>query len=199
VHRNLKRAQSLAGNKDFEALGSLVDALEKVASVNVQQSPSQATEVDLTVLLDELKIIVAPALSEGGIQSQWTAEAGLPLVWADRSSLMQVFLNLISNSVRALARKKHRALTVAARSQNGQIIVEVFDNAGGVAQPEHLFRPFQPGAEATGLGLYLSRAFMRSFGGELRYSPVADGACFIVELLQANEAIREQTCLKSAS
>jgi PAS domain S-box-containing protein len=199
VHRNLKRAPSLAGNKDFEALGSLVDALEKVASVNVQQSPSQATEVDLTVLLDELKIIVAPALDENGIRSQWTTEPGLPLVWADRSSLMQVFLNLISNSVRALARKKHRTLAIAARSQGTQVMVEVSDNAGGVAQPEHLFRPFQAGAEATGLGLYLSRAFLRSFGGELRYSAMANGACFIVELLRAQEAAKEALWMKSAS
>ena len=60
------------------------------------------------------------------------------------------------------------------------------DNGGGVAHPEHLFRPFQAGAEATGLGLYLSRAFMRSFGGELRYLPIPDGACFVVSLTPAS-------------
>jgi hypothetical protein len=44
----------LAGNKDFEALGSLAVALERIASVNVRQTTAQAKEVDLTVLLDEL-------------------------------------------------------------------------------------------------------------------------------------------------
>jgi two-component system, LuxR family, sensor kinase FixL len=199
VHRNLKRAPSLAGDKDFEALGSLVDALEKVASVNVQQSASQATEVDLNVLLDELKIVVAPALNENGIQAQWIVEPGLPAVWADRSSLMQVFLNLISNSVRALSRKARRVLTIAARVEESNLVVEVTDNAGGVAHPEHLFRPFQSGAESTGLGLYLSRAFMRSFGGELRYHAIEGGACFIVELLRVQEAAKESLWMRSAS
>jgi two-component system, LuxR family, sensor kinase FixL len=199
VHRNLKRTPALAGNKDFEALGSLVDALERVASVNVQQSPSQAAELDLGTLLEELKIVVAPALHENGIQSEWKVEPGLPPVWADRSSLMQVFLNLISNSVRALGRKSRRALTVAARSEGPNVIVEVVDNAGGVTHPENLFRPFQAGAESTGLGLYLSRAFMRSFGGELRYVPLKDSACFIVELLRAQEATKESIWMKSAS
>jgi two-component system, LuxR family, sensor kinase FixL len=199
VYSNLKRAPSLAGNKDFEALGSLVDALERVASVNVQQSPSQAAEVDLGILLDELKIVVAPALLENGIQPEWTVEPGLPLVWADRSSLMQVFLNLISNSVRALTRKSRRVLTVAARTEGANVVVEVTDNAGGVMHPEHLFRPFQVGAESTGLGLYLSRAFMRSFGGELRYVAIADGACFIVELLRVQEGAGESLWMKSAS
>jgi two-component system, LuxR family, sensor kinase FixL len=198
VHQNLKRAAQVSQNKDFEALGSLVVALERIASVNLRQTASQATEVDLTVLLDELKIVVAPSLSEDEIESQWTVESGLPLVWADRSSLMQVFLNLIANSTRALSRRDHRVLSLSARSQGGHVRVEVVDNGGGVARPEHLFRPFQSGAEATGLGLYMSRAFLRSFGGELRYLAVEDGACFIVELLQASQADRELQCMKFA-
>ena len=102
VHQNLKNAASLSGNKDFEALGSLVIALERIASVNLRQSASQASEIDLNVLLDELKIVVGPSLTEDEIESEWNVEPGLPLVWGDRSSLMQVFLNLISNSGRAL-------------------------------------------------------------------------------------------------
>jgi two-component system, LuxR family, sensor kinase FixL len=198
VHQNLKHADALAGNKDFEALGSLVIALERISSVNLRQSASQATEVDLTVLLDELKIVVAPSLHEEGIESHWTVESGLPLVWADRSSLMQVFLNLISNSMRALSKKEQRTLSLSARSESNRVYVEVVDNGGGVVQPEHLFRPFQSGAEATGLGLYMSRSFMRSFGGELRYVARADGACFIVELSQASDASQELQCMKFA-
>lgn len=199
VHRNLMRAPSLSGNRDFEALGSLLVALERVSSVNMQQSASQATEVDLSILLDELKIVVAPSLEEDGIVSQWIVESGLPLVWADRSSLMQVFLNLVSNSSRALARKERRTLSLVACSEAGKIVVRISDNGGGVAHPEHLFHPFQVGAESTGLGLYLSRAFVRSFGGELRHVPLSDGACFIVELLRAQAAAGESLWMKSAS
>ena len=50
---------------------------------------------------------------------------------------------------------------------------------------EKLFQPLQKGAEATGLGLFLSRAFMRSFGGDLRYDPQAPGCSFVVELAAA--------------
>ena len=199
VHRNLKRAPSLAGNKDFEALGSLLAALERISSVNLQQSASEATEIDLSTLLDELKIVVAPSLEEEGIASEWGIEPGLPLVWADRSCLMQVFLNLVSNSSRALAKKEFRKLSLEACCADGKVAVRVCDNGGGVAHPEHLFRPFQAGAESTGLGLYLSREFMRSFGGELRYVPLTDGACFIVELLRAEEAAGESLWMRSAS
>jgi PAS domain S-box-containing protein len=198
VHQNLKNAASLSSNKDFEALGSLVIALERIASVNLRQSASQASEVDLNVLLDELKIVVGPSLIEDEIESEWNVEPGLPLVWGDRSSLMQVFLNLISNSSRALLRKSNRTLTLNARKIGNQVCVEVVDNGGGVAQPEHLFRPFQAGAESTGLGLYMSRAFLRSFRGDLRYVPIEDGACFAVELLPASQAAQEVQYARSA-
>jgi PAS domain S-box-containing protein len=191
VHQNLSHSGLLIGNKDFEALGSLAAALERIASVNVRQTTAQAKEVDLTVLLDELKIVVTPSLQEEEIEAHWTVEPGLPMVLADRPSLMQVFLNLITNSTRALAKRQRRLLHVAARSEGEQVRVEVSDTGGGVAHPEFLFHPFQAGAESTGLGLYLSRAFMRSFGGELRYVALDDGACFIVDLTQAIAAEKE--------
>lgn len=185
VHQNLTHSGLLAGNKDFEALGNLVVALERIASVNLRQANDQASEVDLSALLDELKIVVAPSLQEEDIVTHWAVESGLPLVWADRSSLMQVFLNLITNSVRALSQNSDRLFSITAKSDGRQVLVEFADNGGGVAHPEHLFRPFQAGAAASGLGLYLSRAFMRSFGGELHYQPIPHGACFVVSMTPA--------------
>ena len=197
VHHNLERNGLLAGNKDFEALGNLAVALERIASVNLRQVTTEATEVDLSNLLDELRIVVAPSLQDESIDTVWNVEPGLPLVWADRPSLMQVFLNLITNSIRALSKKENRTLSVTAKSKSDRILVEVDDNGGGVAHPEHLFHPFQDGAEATGLGLYLSQAFLRSFRGELRYQPVQEGARFTVYLTPAISAEQEEQCAKS--
>jgi len=185
IHQNLANCGSLNGNKDFEALGNLIVALERIARVNLRQSSDQATEVDLTALLDELKIVVNPSLQEENIAAHWNVETGLPFVWADRPSLMQVFLNLITNSVRALSKQRDRALSITARNRGNMVVVEFADNGGGVAHPEDLFRPFQAGAAATGLGLYLSRGFARSFGGELEYLAIPDGACFVVNLTPA--------------
>ncbi len=197
VHHNLERNALLAGNKDFEALGNLTVALERIASVNLRQVTTEATEVDLSILLDELKIVVTPSLQEESIQTEWNVEPGLPLAWADRPSLMQVFLNLITNSIQALSKKEARRLFVTAKTESDRILVEVEDNGGGVAHPEHLFHPFQDGAEATGLGLYLSQAFLRSFNGELSYQPLQDGARFTVYLTPAISAEQEEQCAQS--
>jgi PAS domain S-box-containing protein len=186
VHQNLSRSQLLASNKDFEALGNLVLALERIAAVDLRQYPESSGEVHLLSVLDDLKIVIAPSLHEESIRCIWNMEPDLPTVWADRTNLMQIFLNLTTNSVRALSRLgSERTLTISAKSTAGGVSVEFLDNGGGVTHPEDLFHPFQPGAHATGLGLYLSRAFARSFGGDVRYKPLTGKACFIVEVLLA--------------
>jgi PAS domain S-box-containing protein len=182
VHQNLARGGALAQSKDFEALGTLILALEKIAAMELRQTANQAAGLDLASLLEELRIIVEPALREEGIDVHWAIEPGLPPVWADRQSLMQVFLNLIKNSERDLSSHARQVMTVSARMEKDRIAVQFRDTGGGVANPERLFRPFQQGAQATGLGLYLSRAFMRSFRGDLRYEPEPDGSSFTVEL-----------------
>ena len=66
-------------------------------------------------------------------------------------------------------------------------MVRVRDTGHGIANPERLFQPFQEGAEATGLGLYLSRALVRTFNGDLRYEPGPAGCCFALDLTRFAE------------
>ena len=188
VHENLTRSRELTGNKDFEALGTLVVALERIASMDLRQAANNATSLEILLLLDELRIIVEPSLRDAGVKVEWHVERDLPPVWADRQSLMQVFLNLTKNSERAMERRPAKRLIITAQRGGLGVTVRVTDTGGGIAHPERLFRPFQREAQSTGLGLYLSRAFMRSFRGDLRYEPEDEGSTFMVEL---SPALRE--------
>ncbi|HEX5228216.1 MAG TPA: ATP-binding protein [Bryobacteraceae bacterium] len=193
VHENLARNSALAQNKDFEALGTLIETLEKIAALELRQAPYPAARVDLPAFLEELRIVIEPALREDGVDLVYDIEPGLPPVWADRQSLMQVFLNLSKNSQRAMDGRPSRVLKIRAANEAAHVAVRVTDTGSGVLDPSHLFRPFQPGAQATGLGVYLSRALLRSFHGDLRYEPGARtasdaGATFVVELSPAPAA-----------
>jgi two-component system, LuxR family, sensor kinase FixL len=188
VHENLARRGTLSLDKDFEALGTLVLALEKIAAVELRQTTNQATTVDLQSFLEELRIVTGPSFRESGIEAKWEIPPWLPEVWADPHSLMQVFLNLTKNSERAMANMAGPHLRISATIEDQRVLISLSDNGGGVANPDQLFRPFQQLAKAAGLGLYLSRALMRSFGGDLRYQPSASGATFIVEIASIAEA-----------
>jgi two-component system, LuxR family, sensor kinase FixL len=185
VHENLSRSGKLTENKDFETLGTLILALERIAAMDLRQSASQAGRAEVPSLLDELRIVIESSLRDQGITSRWEIEEDLPPVWADRQSLMQVFLNLTKNSERAMEDRERKELHVAARSEGSGVAIRFRDTGGGVAHPERLFHPFQEEAQSTGLGLYLSRAFMRSFKGDLYYEPETEGSTFVVQLSAA--------------
>jgi two-component system, LuxR family, sensor kinase FixL len=187
VHQNLERSPSQANSNDLAALGTLIQSLEMIASKDVPNDSGRAANVDLRSLLGELRIVIEPSLEDLGITLTITEDADLPEVFADRPSLMQVFLNLVKNGERAMASQPRKELFIAATATEQKVFVHVRDTGLGVSNPNELFKPFQQQAEATGLGLYLSRAFVRSFQGDLRYESGPVGATFVIELQHGKE------------
>jgi signal transduction histidine kinase len=189
VGKNLARVDELTGNQDFEALQTLIQGLEKIAALELQASPEDlAIAVDVGEVLDELRVLVEPSFRDSGMTVHWHLASGLPLVWAESYGLLQVFLNLARNSQRAMQNCKRRELTIAASEEEASVIIRFEDSGVGIRAPQQLFRPFQPGADGSGLGLYVSRAILRSFRGELRYEPRASGCCFAVVLAPLAES-----------
>jgi signal transduction histidine kinase len=187
IYENLVRSGRLQGNKDFEALGSLVETLNKIASLDLKQSAgdSQIAGIDLIETLEDLRIVLEPYCQEADIAIAWNVPKELPAVWADRHSLLQVLLNLTKNSERALADAGEKKIDIVVTAVRSGVSIRVTDSGPGIATSEKLFQPFQKGADSTGLGLYLSRAFVRSFRGELRHDPTVAGCSFVIELAAA--------------
>jgi two-component system sensor kinase FixL len=98
---------------------------------------------------------------------------------------LQVLLNLTKNSERALENAAIRILDFKVTVGQDTVSIRVTDTGPGIASTEKLFQPFQKGADSTGLGLYLSRAFVRSFRGDLRYDPALPGCSFVIDLAVA--------------
>jgi two-component system sensor kinase FixL len=187
IHENLVRGSALEGNKDFEALGSLVETLNRIASIELKQSAAepQTGGIDLLEVLDDLRIVLEPCCEDAGITLSWRIPRDLPPVLADRHSLMQVLLNLTKNSERALENAGVKGIDISVSEEPRGVAIRVTDTGPGIAHPENLFQPFQRGAGSTGLGLFLSRAFVRSFRGDLRHDPAVPGCSFVIELAKA--------------
>lgn len=188
VHSKLARDAKLENNEDLGALGSLVKGLEKMAGIELRANKSSVGEsTNVASVLEELRIVIEESFRESGITIHWQQQPGLPRVWADRQGLLQIFLNIAKNSQRALEAEEPKEFTVRTEVSGNSLLVRFFDTGPGVAQPEKLFAPFQEGAQATGLGLYLSRSFARAFQGDLDYEPQPQGACFVVILALAGQ------------
>jgi len=194
VHKNLSRLPGLQNNEDFRALGTLIEGLGKLSSMELRPAADQRLDIiELSSVLDELRVLLEPQYREAGIELVWRLQDHLPLVLADRYGLAQVFLNLSLNSLRAMATTEKKCLTISTSVEDDAVLIRFEDTGIGVSSPDGLFRPFQQGADATGLGLYVSRAILRSSGGELIFEPRAQGCCFAVSLARARE--RQETSL----
>lgn len=185
-YANLARLPELRDNEDLKALGTLIRGLDSLSRSQLDRAPDRpVTTVDLSTLLDELRVVIEPSFEEAGIELKWSVGENLPAVIGEHSGLLHAFLNLTQNSERALASAPGKYLEVVARTTPSGVEISFTDTAGGVRQPESLFQPFTPGAAGTGLGLYVSRAIVRSFDGTLTYHPAPGGSRFCVELRTA--------------
>lgn len=183
ISANLQRRYAISQDEDFQALISLVAGLEKVASTQMQSRGSDfLEEIPLQAVLDDLRIVIEPDWREIGGVVRWQLPERATLVLGERHGLLQAFLNLAQNSRRAVLDREARELKICVTVTDRKITIRFYDSGVGVAAPDRLFAPFQPGADGTGLGLYISRAVVRSYGGDLRFEPGVSGSCFAVEL-----------------
>ena len=179
----LEQKHGLQADDDFHQLAKLVNGLERIASIELQATAHDTIEeVALQEILDDLRILIEPDWREINGSVRWNLPAAMPTVLAERHGLLQAFLNLAQNSHRAVQDAAARELAIIGKVEDQTVRICFHDTGPGVAAPERLFTPFQPGSDGTGLGLYVSRAVIRSYGGELRFEPQPRGTCFAVEL-----------------
>ncbi len=97
--------------------------------------------------------------------------------------MLQVFLNLSQNALRAVQQVPGEPhLTIGAHRDGTSVLVSVRDSGPGVLDTSLLFQPFREDSDGSGLGLYISRAIVRTFGGDLRFVPTDAGCRFDVIL-----------------
>jgi two-component system NtrC family sensor kinase len=116
----------------------------------------------------------------------------LPPVECIRSSIDQVFLNLLANAAQAI--EGPGAITIETRRADDMAVVSIADTGSGIA-PDVIGRIFDPFfttktvGEGTGLGLSISYEIVKKHGGEiLAESSAGGGAVFTVRLPVARKA-----------
>jgi signal transduction histidine kinase len=179
----LQERHPLAQDPDFQGLMNLVKGMEKVTSLDLYSRGSDALErIHLQPVLDSLRIVIEPDWREIDGRIRWTLPPTVPMVMADPHGLLQAFLNLARNSHRAVQDRSKHELDILVELKEDRVQVHFEDSGPGIADPQHLFQAFQQGADGAGLGLYVSRAVVRSYGGDLRFEPHAGRSRFTVEL-----------------
>ena len=112
------------------------------------------------------------------------------VLFISKSSLIQVFLNILSNARDALvAEAGAKALITIEISENAEgVVTSICDNAGGIPEAlmEKIGQPYFTTKElnGTGLGIYMSKIVVeKHLNGTLTWHNDARGACFVITLM----------------
>lgn len=137
-------------------------------------------EMDVAMALANCQSMVRVRMDERNVTLKTVIADSLPLLWADRTCVTQVILNLLSNAAKFT--DPGGSVTVAVFvDEPGQLTVSVTDT--GIGIPEHaisaIFEPFQQASAnisrthgGTGLGLPISLRLMEMHGGTISISSV---------------------------
>ena len=155
-------------------LGIINDLLD-MARIEAGRFDLTEEEIDPATVIDSCLTMVRTRADHGHVSVRYHANGALPHIRADRRSVMQVMLNLLSNSVKFTPRGG--SVTVSAGLEDsGQMVISVTDTGAGIDNDmlPRIFEPFQQAdsrlsrkLEGTGLGLAISRNLMELHGGAL--------------------------------
>jgi light-regulated signal transduction histidine kinase (bacteriophytochrome) len=130
-------------------------------------------KANLGRLIELVKHNIRDTILENNAVIDW---GELPTLWVHRSSIIQLFQNLIENAIKFRSDEApHIRIDAQKRESDGQWQISVTDNGVGLdeAYQEKAFLPFQrinhrdrPG---SGMGLAICRKVVRLHGGDIWY------------------------------
>jgi signal transduction histidine kinase len=148
--------------------------------------PTRMREVSLKELVQECVPLVESEAASKGIKISLESAEPPPVAWTDPYQLLQVLLNLLTNSIQAT--DAGGRITIALRASLEEAKVEVKDTGSGIAK-ENLTRIFEPFfttkgvGQGTGMGLYVSWGIVAKLGGLITVeSQVGQGTTFAITL-----------------
>jgi len=156
--------------------------------LNVARPPGKTrTLIDVNRVVQDTLGVLSYDLKRGGVIARKQLSPELPPLRDDESRLGQILMNLMLNSIQAMA-DEGGSLRIATATDNGSIRIEVEDTGEGI-RPENIrkiYEPFfttKPVGKGTGLGLFITHRLVAEMEGtmEVRSQP-GQGSLFTIHL-----------------
>lgn len=167
------RADIHAIYRNARHLQNLINDILDISRIEAGHMTIVKEEVDVHALIEATATIARDMIEHKGLAFIVEMPPALPLMWLDRTRIMQTLLNLLANATRFT---QQGGITLAAALDAAELRISVADTGIGIASEnqERIFEEFfQVGElprselDGTGLGLSLSRQFVRLHGGYL--------------------------------
>ena len=177
-------------------LSNLVDDVLDLSQIEADRMGLQKEQVHLAPVVDEAVTTIARLFNAKGLSLEVQVPLDLPVVFADRTRVRQILINLLNNAARFTSLG---GVTVRAWAEGSDVIVAVVDTGIGIAA-ESLSVVFEEFRQVhvlgerrvvgSGLGLAVSKSFVELHGGSMWVeSRPGEGSTFFFSLPSCESVI----------
>jgi PAS domain S-box-containing protein len=175
-----------------KGLATIVAQIERITKVMNQllvfarRKPPDRQVVDLGEIVEDSLEMFQERMAHGCITVEKTIEANMPSIHADRDQLVQVLINLVTNSLHAMP--EGGRLRLSLDREKGHVRLGVSDTGHGMPEEirSKIFEPFfttKDFGKGTGLGLTVVKGIIEEHGGTIEVESAVDkGTTFWVRL-----------------
>ena len=153
---------------------NLIDAILDISKIEANKMVLNTEPVDIGEVIEGALNIVIHRAQDKGVHLHVDMPPALPLMQLDPLKVKQTMINILTNAIKFTPSNGdvHIHSCVA---ENGDVVIKVEDTGVGIApdQIEHALLPFvqtdsgRLSGEGTGLGLPISKHFMKMHDGKL--------------------------------
>jgi signal transduction histidine kinase len=170
---------------DLERVGDHITAHGNRLMQLARPGPDHVSPIDLNTVVRDVAAMLKLAGKLGRVELILRLPSDPVIVTVNRTSIEQIFVNLIINAVDANG--ETGTVTVEVTPAGNRVRCEVADTGIGIPPDlmEKIFEPFftTKGENGTGLGLPVVRMIIISYGGELKVdSKLGNGTKFAFDL-----------------
>jgi PAS domain S-box-containing protein len=170
---------------DLERVGDHITAHGTRLMQLARPGHDHVSPIDLNGVVRDVAAMLKLAGKLGRVELVLVLPAKPVVITVNRTSIEQIFVNLIINAVDATG--EAGTITVEVKPNGKRVVCDVKDTGAGIPAElrDKIFEPFftTKGDTGTGLGLPVVREIVTSYGGELKVqSTVGSGATFTFDL-----------------
>ncbi|MEQ8355731.1 MAG: ATP-binding protein [Kiloniellaceae bacterium] len=166
---------------------SIISDILDLSKIEAGRMDLHEEEIDLAAAVKSCQSMILESAVNAGLTTRASVPAGLPPLFADKRSVRQILINLLSNSVKFTP--EGGIITVEIRLEpNGELALVVRDTGIGMSADdiEVVLQPFGQVESAhtrshngTGLGLPITRSLAEIHGGSLTVESEVGGGTTI--------------------
>ena len=143
-------------------------------------------KIELSTLIENCIQIMKPLFKKEHIEVKDTIDFNRWIL-VDSNQMEQVLINLLTNSLFALAEKEHKKITISAELKEKRLSIIITDNGSGIdpeIEDKILLPFFTTRTGGAGIGLTLSKNIIEAHGGYLAFKSDEKDTRFTVCLVE---------------